>query len=86
MDPHKIILYPLMGEKATMMRERENKLSFIVDKNSTKKDIKEAIELLYGVKVTKTDTMIIPEGRKKAHVKLDPKHSAEEIASHFGVL
>ena len=86
MDPHKVIFYPLMGEKATMMRERGNKLTFIVGKNSTKKDVKEAIESLYDVKVIKVDTMITPQGRKKAHVRLDPKYSAEEIASHFGVL
>jgi large subunit ribosomal protein L23 len=86
MDPHKVLIYPLMGEKATMMRERGNKLTFIVGKNSTKKDVKEAIESLYAVKVIKVDTMITPHGRKKAHIKLDPKYSAEEIASHFGVL
>lgn len=86
MDPHKVILYPLMGEKATMMREKGNKLTFIVDKNSTRRDVKEAIESLYDVKVIKVDTMVTPQGRKKAHIRLDPKYSAEEIASHFGVL
>lgn len=75
-----------MGEKATMLREKENKLSFIVSKDSTKKDVKEAIESLYNVKVLNVNTMITIEGKKKAHVKLDPKNSAEDVASHFGVL
>jgi large subunit ribosomal protein L23 len=86
MDPHNTILYPLMGEKATGMREKENKLTFIVNKKATKKDVKTAIESLYKVKIVKIDAINTHDGRKKVHVKLDAKFSAEEIASHFGVL
>ena len=86
MDPQTVILYPLMGEKATGMREKENKLTFIVDKKATKKDVKEAIESLYKVKVIKVDAINTLDGRKKVHARLDAKYSAEEIASHFGVL
>ena len=86
MDPYKIILYPLMGEKATMLREKENKLSFIVFKGAGKKDVKEAIESLYNVKIVGLDSMITTTGEKKVHVRLDVKYSAEEVASHFGVL
>ncbi len=75
-----------MGEKATILREEENKLTFIVDKNSSKEQIKKAIETLYGLKVVKVNTIIATKGKKKAHIKLSEKHSAEEIASHFGVL
>jgi large subunit ribosomal protein L23 len=76
----------MMGEKATGMREKENKLTFIVNKKATKKDVKVAIESLYKVKVIKIDSVNTHDGRKKVHVKLDAKFSAEEIASHFGVL
>lgn len=86
MDPRKIVLYPIMGEKATMMREKENKLSFMVDKKAEKKDIKAAVEALYNVKVVGIQTQITTTGQKRAQVRLDPKYSAEEIASHFGVL
>ena len=86
MDPHKVLLYPLMGEKATMLREKENKLSFMVAKDAVKKDIKEAVETLYNVKIISLDSMITSTGQKKVHVRLDAKYSAEEVASHFGVL
>ena len=86
MDPYKVVLYPLMGEKATAKRELENKLTFIVSKESTKKQIKEAIEQLYTVEILSVHVMNTPDGVKKAHVKLSDKHSAEEIASHFGVV
>jgi large subunit ribosomal protein L23 len=86
MDAHKIILYPLMGEKATMLREKENKLSFMVAKGADKKEVKEAVESLYNVKIIGIDSMITTTGEKKVHVRLDAKYSAEEVASHFGVL
>jgi large subunit ribosomal protein L23 len=86
MDPYKIVLYPLMGEKATILREKENKLSFIVADGATKNDVKEAVEALYTVKVTGINIIVTTKGKKKAHVRLDPKFSAEEIASQFGVL
>ncbi|MFH1125724.1 MAG: 50S ribosomal protein L23 [Candidatus Altiarchaeota archaeon] len=85
MELDKVILYPLMGEKATFLREK-NKLTFVVDKKATKRDIKEAIEKLYNVKAVKVTTMITVEGFKKAHVTLDKSQSAEEIASQFGVI
>jgi ribosomal protein L23 len=86
MDPHKTILYPLMGEKATSKREVENKLTFAVAREATKKEIKEAVEQLYSVQVASVQVMNTVEGVKKAHVKLSKKHSAEEVASHFGVV
>lgn len=86
LDPHKILLYPLMGEKATMLREKDNKLSFIVDKNANKKEIRDSVEKLYNVKVSNVSTMLTIQGKKKAHVKLKPEFSADDVASHFGVV
>lgn len=85
MNPQEIILYPLMGEKATMMRDK-NILTFIVNKNSRKKEVKNAVEELYKVKVLSVNIINTMEGIKKAHIKLDPKYSAEEIATQLGVI
>ncbi len=85
MDKQKVLIYPLMGEKATSLRENENKLCFVVDKNSTKQDIKKSIESDYNVKVLDINT-VISQGKKKAYIRLDSKYPAEEIASKFGVL
>jgi len=86
MELHEVLLYPLMGEKAILLRENENRLTFIVNKKATRKDVKNAVESLYNVKVLKTNIMITTKGMKKAYVKLHPDYSAEEIASQFGVL
>jgi large subunit ribosomal protein L23 len=86
MDPYETLLYPLMGEKATLLREKENTLTFIVAKEATKKDIKEAAEKMLNVKVERVRVMHTTGGQKKAHVRLNEKHKADEIASHMGVL
>jgi ribosomal protein L23 len=85
MDIHKVITYPMMGEKATLLRD-QNKLTFIVDNHASKKDIKNAIETLYNVKTTRITTINTVEGLKKAHITLDKAYNAEEIASQFGVI
>jgi len=79
-------LYPLMGEKATILREKGNTLTFVVNPNARKKEIKEAVEKLLGVKVVGVKVMHTTDGKKKAHIRLDSKHNADEIASQMGVL
>jgi large subunit ribosomal protein L23 len=86
MEPHDVLLYPLMGEKATMLREKENTLTFIVNKDSGKKEIKEAAEKLLNVSVLAVRVIHTMDGKKKAHIRLDKKHSADEVASHMGVI
>ncbi len=86
MDPKKVLSYPLMGEKATILREKENKLTFIVNKEATKKDVQEAVEKLYQIKVLGVTSMVTPEGKKKAVITLPADVSAEEIASKFGMV
>ena len=86
MEPTEVLLYPLMGEKATMMREKENKLTFAIHKKATRKDVQAAVEQLYQVKVLKVNIATTPECKKKAHITLAKEFSAEEVASKFGVL
>ncbi|MGF3521845.1 MAG: 50S ribosomal protein L23 [Candidatus Bathyarchaeia archaeon] len=86
MDPNEVIFYPMMTESASLMVEKDNKLIFIVNLKSSKKDIKEAVEKLYEVKVLKVTTMITPQGEKKAFVKLSPEHKASDVAIKLGIL
>lgn len=86
MDPLKVIKYPLVTEKAVRLMERENKLTFIVSKKASKKDIKEAVEKLFGVKVEKVNVLITPKGEKKAYIKLSKEHKAIDVATKLGVM
>jgi len=84
--PEEIIIRPVTTEKALMLIERQNTLTFIVKRDATKHQIKEAIERIFEVKVVKVNTLITPQGEKKAHVKLAPEFKASEIAARLGIL
>ncbi|BAD85729.1 LSU ribosomal protein L23P [Thermococcus kodakarensis KOD1] len=85
MDPYKVIIRPLVTEKAVSLIERENKLTFIVDRRATKQDIKRAVEEMFNVKVAKVNTLVTMKGEKKAYVKLKPEYDASEIAARLGL-
>jgi large subunit ribosomal protein L23 len=86
MDPFKVLLYPLVTEKTVGMIEKENKIVFIVDRKANKKQIKEAFEKLFGVKVEKVNTLIARDGRKKAFIKLKKEFKASDVAVKLGIL
>jgi len=86
LKPHEVIKYPLMTEKAVNLIERENKITFIVDRRATKHDIARAVEQLYGVGVEKVWTLITPKGEKKAMVKLKKGYNATDLAIRLGIL
>jgi len=80
-----IIIHPDVTEKSMKLVESENKLVFVVSRNSSKNEIKAAVEKLYEVKVADVNTSITPRGVKKAYVKLTPEYKAEEVATRIGI-
>ncbi len=85
MDPYKVMVRPVVTEKAVSMIERENKLTFIVDRRATKADVKRAVEEIFDVKVERVNVLITMRGEKKAYVKLKPEYDASEIAARIGL-
>ncbi|MCX6828021.1 MAG: 50S ribosomal protein L23 [candidate division Zixibacteria bacterium] len=82
-EPRRILQLHLMTEKTTRLKELGNIYVFKVDRSANKREIKSAIEKVFGVKVDTVRTMVVPakpkrmgryEGRstawKKAIVKL----------------
>jgi ribosomal protein uL23 len=84
--PADVLLFPLITEKAVNMIEAENKICFVVNKKAGKKDVKNAVETLYNVKVDSVKTLNDLKGRKKAIVKINKKFKADELATKLGVL
>lgn len=64
MNPYQIILRPLITEKNTTMM-LFNKYSFEVVREATKPQIKQAVEHIFGVTVTKVHTMNMRGKRKR---------------------
>ena len=76
---------PVVTEKAVMMIEAQNVLTFETDKNKTKSQIKKEIEDLFEVKIEKIRTLI--KGNKKyAYVKLKKEFPAIDIATKLGLM
>ncbi|KAH8929556.1 hypothetical protein BT69DRAFT_1311131 [Atractiella rhizophila] len=86
MDAYRTISNPLNTESAMKKIEENNTLVFIVDVKSNKRQIKEAIKKLYGVEPLKIRTLIRPDGKKKAFVRLLPDVDALDVANKIGFI
>ena len=86
MDEHKIIKYPISTEKSIRMMEAENKLMFVVDKKSTKAQIKQAIEKMFATKIKKLNTRVGPDAKKVAYVTFTDEKPAIDIATDLGLM
>jgi len=59
MRPQDVIVRPIITERATELKDRFNKVLFEVAKAANKHQIKDAVETVYGVKVTDVRTLIV---------------------------
>merc|ERR1712170_209263 len=84
LDKYAIIKYPLCTESAMKQIEDNNTLTFIVDLRANKRHIASAIKTLYEIELVKVNTLIRPDGQKKAYVRLTPDHEALEVANRIG--
>lgn len=58
-SPHEIIVRPVLTEKSATMRDVSNKVSFVVQYDANKIEIKQAVEALWGVSVESVNTQIV---------------------------
>ncbi|MFB6138654.1 MAG: 50S ribosomal protein L23 [Halobacteriaceae archaeon] len=77
--------YPLVTEKAMDAMDFDNAMQFLVDTGASKPEIREEIETRYDVEVASVNTMVTPQGEKKATVTLGPEDDAEDLAARIGV-
>lgn len=54
-DIYQVIKKPLITEKANILKEKNNKIAFVVAPEANKAEIKEAVERLLKVKVLKVN-------------------------------
>jgi large subunit ribosomal protein L23 len=81
----KVIKYPFITEKTSVLINSNNTLTFIVDEKGDKDRVKDAVETLYSVKVEKVNVLITKKG-KKAYVRLTNEYPASELASKIGIV
>eukprot|EP00931_Biecheleriopsis_adriatica_P084395 TRINITY_DN581_c0_g5_i1.p1 TRINITY_DN581_c0_g5~~TRINITY_DN581_c0_g5_i1.p1 ORF type:complete len:146 (-),score=43.50 TRINITY_DN581_c0_g5_i1:42-479(-) len=86
LDKYRIIQCPVTTESAMKKIEEINTLVFLVDIKATKPKIKEAVKQLYDVQCAKVNTLIRPDGRKKAYVHLTQDYDALDVANRIGII
>ena len=61
--------------------EENNTLVFVCDVKANKRQIKAALKTLYDVDCVKVNTLVRPDGSKKAYCRLTPDVDALDIAA-----
>ncbi len=61
---YEVLLSPLLTEKGTLLKEKDNKVLFKVARDANKIEIKKAVEEIFKVKVNRVTT-INCKGKKK---------------------
>ncbi|ERE68232.1 60S ribosomal protein L23a-like protein [Cricetulus griseus] len=76
------------AERNTAMKKIEdnNTLVYVVNAKANKHQIKQAVKKLYDIDVAKVNTLIRPDGEKKAYVYLAPDYDALDVANKIGII
>merc|ERR1712210_365566 len=61
-------------------------LVFICNIKANKHQIKAAVKKLYDINVSKVNTLIRPDGQKKAYVRLASDYDALDVANKIGII
>merc|ERR1719377_5048 len=86
MDQYRVIKHPLTTESAMKKIEDQNTLVFMVALRANKFQIKDAVNKMYQIKAQKVNTLIRPDGTKKAFVRLTSDFDALDVANTIGVI
>lgn len=84
LDEYKVIVSHFNSESAIKKIEDSNTLVLRVDIKANKHQIKQAVKKLFDVEVLKVNTLVRPDGSKKAFVRLTADHDALDVASRAG--
>merc|ERR1712128_260658 len=84
LDQYQILKFPLTTESAMKKIEDNNTLVFIVDTLANKPQIRAAVKKMYEVDIQKVNTLVRPDGSKKAYVKLAADYDALDVANKIG--
>jgi large subunit ribosomal protein L23 len=80
-----VIIKPYITEKTFNMIEKENKLTFLVNSTANKKQITEAIKVLYEANPSIVNTARTGKG-KKAMIEFSQPEGARDLATRLGLV
>ena len=85
-DSYSVILKPMTTESAMKKIEDSNTLVFSVGLTSNKRQIKNAVKEMYDITAARVNTLIRPDGTKKAYVRLTADFDALDVANRIGII
>ena len=86
LDQFRVLRYPLSTESAMKKIEEDNTLVFVVDVKANKYHIADAVKRMYDIKARRINTLIRPDGQKKAYVMLSGDSDALDVANKIGII
>ena len=86
LDKYSVLVQPLNTEKANKAMTERNTLTFLIDNRSNKVQVKRAFKDIFGVVPKSVNTLVRPDGKKKAFIRLRPEDEAVSIASKIGII
>eukprot|EP00178_Gracilaria_changii_P011281 TRINITY_DN32201_c0_g1_i1.p1 TRINITY_DN32201_c0_g1~~TRINITY_DN32201_c0_g1_i1.p1 ORF type:complete len:148 (-),score=12.33 TRINITY_DN32201_c0_g1_i1:12-455(-) len=85
-DKYSVLVNPLNTEKANKVMTERNTLVFLVHNRANKIQIKKAFQDIYQLKPKAINTLVRPDGKKKAYIRLRPEDDAVGVASKMGII
>lgn len=74
-------------KRVTLLDSEHSKFSSLsFSYQANKPQIRHAVKKLYDIDVSKVNTLIRPDGKKKAYVKLAPDYDALDVANKIGII
>lgn len=65
----KILIKPIISEKAELLSGNKGQYSFVVNKSANKVEIRKAVEEMYSVNVSSVNTLVMPRKSKTRNTK-----------------
>jgi len=85
-DKYSVLVQPLNTEKANKAMTERNTLTFLIHNRANKVQVKKAFKDIFGVVPKSVNTLVRPDGKKKAFIRLRPEDEAVSIASKIGII
>jgi large subunit ribosomal protein L23 len=74
-DPHDILIAPLLTEKSTRLRDQHNQIAFVVSSRANKSEVKKAVEEALKVKVDSVNIVNV-RGKNKRLGRFEGRQSS----------
>lgn len=85
-DKFSVLINPINTEKANKSMTERNTVVFSIHPRANKIQVKKAFKDIYNVKPRAVNTLVTPQGTKKAYIRLRPEDDAVSFASKLGMI